>query len=172
MRSKGLQVACLAVLALLLERPASSGEALTGEVEAARERVHALVNEARAGKRRCGWKRFEAAPPLARSQSLGRVAQAHAADMAARSRMEHAGSDGSTPGDRATRAGYRWSRIGENVAAGQPTPELAVASWLESPRHCANLMDPAYTEMGVGFAAGSGTAAEIYWAQVFGTPLT
>ena len=131
----------------------------------------ALVNEARGSARRCGWKRFEAAPPLARSEALDRAAIAHARDMASRSRMEHAGFDGSTPGERATRAGYRWGRIGENVAAGQATPELAVASWLESPRHCANLMDSAYTEMGIGFAADPGNAAATYWAQVLGTPL-
>lgn len=164
-------MACLATFALLLVSPAGATESLAAEIEATRARVHSLVNEARAGTRRCGWKRFEALPPLARSEALDRAAQAHAADMAARNRMEHAGLDGSTPGERATRAGYRWGRIGENVAAGQPSAELAVASWLESPRHCANLMDPAYTEMGVGFAAGPGNAAEIYWAQVFGTPM-
>ena len=130
-------------------------------------RVLELVNAARAEPRRCGWKRFGAASPLAHSSVLERIAFAHAADMAARGRMEHAGADGSTSAERATRAGYRWLRIAENVAAGQPTPDAAVASWLESAGHCANLMDPAYTEMGAGFAAGEGGP---YWAQVFGTP--
>jgi uncharacterized protein YkwD len=153
------------VLATPLEPPGAS------DASAVRARVLTLVNEARGSARRCGWKRFEAAPPLARSEALDRAALDHTRDMASRSRMEHAGSDGSTPAERATRAGYRWRRVGENVAAGQPTPEQAVAEWLESPRHCANLMDPAFTEMGIGFAADPGSAAAIYWAQVFGTPL-
>lgn len=165
-------LACLAVLALLVAQPVSASDPpAASDSIAVGARVLALVNEARGVSRRCGWKRLPAVPPLARSEALDRAAIAHARDMASRSQMEHAGFDGSTPGERATRAGYRWGRIGENVAAGQATPELAVASWLESPRHCANLMDPAYTEMGIGFASDSGNVATIYWAQVFGTPL-
>lgn len=133
-------------------------------------RVLEQVNAARAEPRRCGRKHFAAAPPLARSAVLDRVALAHAADMSARGRMEHAGGDGSMPAERASRAGYPWTRIAENVAAGQATPEDAVASWLASPAHCANLMDAAYTETGIGFAAAG--AGGPYWAQVFGTPMS
>jgi uncharacterized protein YkwD len=136
-------------------------------------RVLELVNAARAEPRRCGWKRFAAAPPLTRSAMLEAVAREHAEDMAWRGRMEHAGGDGSTPAGRATRIGYRWLRIAENVAAGQATPEAAVASWLEIAGHCANLMDPAYTETGVGVAtaaAGQDGPGWPYWAQIFGMP--
>jgi uncharacterized protein YkwD len=38
---------------------------------------------------------------------------------------------------------------GENIAAGQMTPEEAVAGWLRSPGHCANLMNGGYSEMAV-----------------------
>lgn len=152
------------VLAAPLDPPTAADASAVGS------RVLALVNDARAGKRRCGLKRFAAAPPLAASAVLDRAAIAHAQDMAAHSALGHAGSDGSAPGDRATRAGYAWKLVGENVAAGQPTPELVVADWLESPHHCANLMDPDYTEMGIGFAADPASAAGIYWAQLFGTP--
>jgi uncharacterized protein YkwD len=166
-------IACLAAIALLALQSAGAGEPPAArEAGAVGTRVLALVNEARGSARRCGWKRFEAAPPLARSEPLERAAMAHARDMASRSRMQHAGSDGSTPGERATRAGYRWATIGENVATGQTTPEQVVESWLESPRHCTNLMDPAYAEMGIGFAADPGSTSAIYWAQVFGAPLT
>jgi uncharacterized protein YkwD len=81
--------------------------------------------------------------------------------------MEHAGGDGSTPAERATRAGYSWQAVGENIASGQSTPEQVVAVWLGSPRHCANIMDAEYSEMGVAFAA---SAHGLYWAQVFGAP--
>jgi uncharacterized protein YkwD len=152
------------VLAAPLVPPAA------GDSEAVGARVLALVNEARAGPRRCGWKRFDAAPPLSRSATLDRAALGHARDMAAHSNPGHTGSDGSTPDARATRAGYRWRKVAENVAAGQQTPEEVVADWVKSARHCANLMDPAYTEMGIGFAADPESAAGIYWSQVFGTP--
>jgi uncharacterized protein YkwD len=152
------------VLAAPLTPPAA------GDARAVGARVLALVNEARSKKRRCGWTRFDAAPPLAASPALDRAAAAHARDMAAHSVMGHAGSDGSTPAERATRAGYRWRLVAENVAAGQPTPEEAIAEWLDSAGHCANLMDPAYTEMGVGYAADPKSAAGVYWSQLFAAP--
>jgi uncharacterized protein YkwD len=152
------------VLAAPLEPPDAADAA------AVASRVLALVNEARTVKRRCGLKRFDAAPPLSASAALDRAALAHARDMAARSALSHAGGDGSTPAERATKAGYRWRLVGENIAAGQPTPERVVADWLDSTRHCANLMDPGYTDMGIGFAADPRSAAGVYWSQLFGTP--
>ena len=151
----------LALLALLSASPAPAADYAARVVE--------LVNAARAEPRRCGWRRFPAAPPLARSGLLDRAALAHAEDMAARGRMKHAGGDGRTAPERVTRAGFDWREVAENIAAGQRTPEEAVASWLESAPHCANLMSPAYTQTGVGYApAGAGGP---YWAQVFATPM-
>lgn len=138
-----------------------------GEADAVNARVLALVNEARAQKRRCGFRRFEAVAPLAHSATLQRAAAAHARDMAQRGVMDHAGADGSTPAGRATRAGYAWRTVGENVATGQSTPEQVVAEWLDSPRHCSNVMDGGFTEMGVAVA---GSATGVYWAQLFGSP--
>src|SRR5262245_59751000 len=64
------------VLGAPLEPPAAADSA------AVSRRVLALVNAARADARRCGWKRYEAAPPLALSVALGRAARAQADDMA------------------------------------------------------------------------------------------
>jgi len=149
------------VFAAPLEAPAA------GEAASVSARVLALVNEARATTRRCGFRRFDAVPPLAPSAALQRAASAHAEDMARRGAMNHAGGDGSTPADRATRAGYAWRTVGENVASGQSTPEQAVTEWLDSPRHCSNIMDADFTEMGVAVAS---SATGVYWAQVFGAP--
>ena len=55
------------------------------------------------------------------------VAQGHSQDMADHNFMAHNGSDGSSPFDRMQRAGYRFSFAGENVAAGQSTPEDAIS---------------------------------------------
>jgi uncharacterized protein YkwD len=137
------------------------------DAAAVNARVLALVNEARREKRRCGLKRFEPASPLAASAALQRSAKAHADDMARRGVMEHAGGDGSTPAERATRAGYAWRFVGEDVASGQSTPEQVVAEWLGSPRHCANIMSADYAEMGVAVAS---SARGVFWVQVFGTP--
>jgi len=149
------------VLAAPLEAPAA------GEAASVNTRVLALVNAARADKRRCGFRRFDAVPPLAPSAALQRAASAHAEDMARRGVMDHAGGDGSTPAIRATRVGYAWRTVGENVASGQSTPEQVVAEWLDSPRHCSNIMDGDFTEMGVAVASST---TGVYWAQVFGSP--
>jgi uncharacterized protein YkwD len=130
------------------------------------------VNAARATPRTCGELSFAAAPPLAWNPALGAAALAHSRDMADQRYFSHQGKDGRMAGERARQAGYAWRRIGENIAVGMRTPQAAVAGWLASPGHCANIMAPAFTEMGAGygisFARPSGT---VYWTQVFGAPL-
>ncbi|HEY8519875.1 MAG TPA: CAP domain-containing protein [Gammaproteobacteria bacterium] len=133
-------------------------------------RVLALVNAARAEARRCGATEHGPAPPLALSSVLTAVAAAHARDMAARRELGHEGSDGSLVGDRIARAGYAWSASGENVASGHRDADAVVAAWLASPGHCATLMTPEFTQMGVAFAVVPDAEPPIYWAQVFATP--
>jgi uncharacterized protein YkwD len=152
------------VLAAPFAPPAAS------DASAVSRKVLELVNQARAQPRRCGWKRFQVASPLVLSNTLQRAAADHARDMAARQKMSHSGGDGSTPAERATRAGYRWRFVGENVASGQATPESVVAEWLKSPQHCANIMDTDYTELGVAFVTAQAGKSGIYWVQMFGAP--
>ena len=90
--------------------------------------------------------------------------------MATNDYFSHTARDGSTPAQRVTRAGYRWRMTGENIAAGQLSPEAAVAGWIKSPGHCENLMNAGYTEMGVAAAVNSASKMGLYWAQEFGTP--
>ena len=138
--------------------------------EAAAQRVLELVNEARTQPRRCGDRPFHAARPLARSAVLGRAALLHAEDMARHGYFSHTGRDGSKPAERVARVGYKFRAAGENITAGPSTPEEAVAGWLKSPGHCANLMNPAFTEMGVAFAVERNSEFGVYWAQVLATP--
>jgi uncharacterized protein YkwD len=132
------------------------------------ERVLALVNQARGQPRRCGGESFGPARPLVLQEQLTQAAAGHAQSMARYGYLEHQGRDGSSPADRADRAGYRWRSIGENVAMGQTTPERVVQDWLRSPEHCANIMEPRFTEMGVAFAVNNASEGGIYWAQKFG----
>lgn len=152
------------VLATPLDAPRAADAAAVGR------EVLKLANRARQSARRCGWKRFDAVSPLAWSEKLARAAQAHARDMAGRGVLSHTGSDGSSASERATRAGYQWRYVGENIAAGQQTAAQVVEEWLGSPRHCANLMDPDFTEMAAGYAFEGKSPKGVYWAQVFGAP--
>lgn len=138
--------------------------------EQAGQEILQQVNQARARPRVCGRQRFAAAPPLAWSPRLAKAALAHSRDMASRNYFSHQGRDGSQVGSRARREGYNWYGIGENIAAGQSTARQAVSSWLASPGHCANIMNPTFREMGAAYAENDRSRASIYWTQVFGKP--
>ena len=138
-----------------------------GDAGAVARRALTLVNEARSQARRCGSRTLAAAPPVALDATLMSVATAHARDMARTGRMAHEGSDGSTAAERVTRAGYAWRSVAENVAAGQRSAEAVVETWLASPGHCENLMNPNVREMGIAYAFEAGSPKGTYWAQVF-----
>jgi uncharacterized protein YkwD len=140
------------------------------ELGAISRRVLALTNQARARARRCGPTPFAAAPPLMLNPTLRRAALSYAQQMALFGYMDHTGHDGSSPAERITRSGYVWREMGENLASGVMSPEEVVDGWLHSPEHCANLMDPLYREIGVGFAVNRHDDAGVYWAMEFGTP--
>ena len=108
------------------------------------------------------------APPLVLNDKLTAAAQRHTQDMATNRRLSHTGSDGSTMRSRIDATQYRWSTIGENVAMGQPTAAAVMSAWMSSPGHRQNILNPAFTELGVGQATGGG---RIYWTQVFARPL-
>jgi uncharacterized protein YkwD len=134
------------------------------------QQVLVLINAARAQPRRCGTQSFAGSPALAPSAQLEGVARAHADDMARRGYFDHTGADGSSPTHRVTRGGYAWRIAGENLALGRMTAREAVDGWLASPGHCANIMDPRFTETGVALAAGRERGRPTYWVQTFAAP--
>lgn len=154
---------------VVLAAPFAPSPGITGP--AAGRRVLELVNQARAGPRNCGERPFAAAPAVRWNDTLAEASRRHAEDMAQHDYFSHTGRDRSNPAQRVERAGYRYRATGENIAGGaQMTPEDAVAGWIKSPGHCANLMNPAFTEMGVAYAINAKSEMGMYWAQVFGTP--
>ena len=107
------------------------------------------------------------AAPLVACGTLRSAAQGHTLDQASHSTMTHTGSDGSDLRTRAERAGYRgWTSIGENVAYGYASVDAVMNGWMASSGHRANLLNPAFTHVGLGQAAGSGGTP--YWTQDFG----
>ncbi|PNY80447.1 CAP domain-containing protein [Deinococcus koreensis] len=133
-------------------------------------RVMELTNAARAQARSCGADRFAATTALTPNAKLAQAAQAHAADMAAKNYFSHTSQDGRTLRERIDATGYSWSAIGENIAAGQATPDEVVQGWLGSPGHCRNIMNPTFRELGVGYTPASGGTYRTYWVQNFGAP--
>ncbi|MBW4705374.1 CAP domain-containing protein [Micromonospora sp. RL09-050-HVF-A] len=94
------------------------------------------------------------------------AAQQHSQDQADHKNMTHTGSDGSDAGQRLDRAGYTWRTYGENVAWNQQTPAAVMDAWMNSSGHRANILNCAFTEIGVGVADSNGP----YWTQDFAAP--
>jgi len=84
---------------------------------------------------------------------------------------------GLDPFERMRAAGYSFFAAGENIAVGQSSPTEVVNGWLDSDGHCANIMNPQFTQIGIGYDVGpydsgfgpSGDAP--YWTQNFGRPM-
>jgi uncharacterized protein YkwD len=105
--------------------------------------------------------------PLTADAKLLAAARGHAANMAKQDKLDHT-LDGKTFDDRAKAAGYRYSRLAENIAWNQPTPKEVVAGWMNSKGHKANILNTEFTQIGVAVAKNA--KGEPYWVQVFGTP--
>lgn len=97
--------------------------------------------------------------------SLAEVAKAHCKDMINRNFFAHDNPDNETPFDRMKQAGISYWTAGENIAAGQWSPETALKEWMESESHKKNILNADFTHMGVSVARG-GTYG-IYWVQEF-----
>ncbi|MER5631023.1 CAP domain-containing protein [Streptomyces nitrosporeus] len=134
--------------------PASSAPASSGAATA-RAAVLSLVNQERA-KAGC--------TPVTADTSLNTLAQDFSEDMAARDFFGHTDPDGATPWDRAAAAGVP-GLGGENIARGQADAQAVMDAWMASEGHRANILNCAYTTLGVGVHFGSGGP---WWTQDFG----
>jgi uncharacterized protein YkwD len=90
------------------------------------------------------------------------AATEHTADMAAAGRLSHAGSDGSTPTQRAAAHGYP-GPVGENIARGYDSTLAVLQAWLGSKGHHANIVNCDFRSLGVGHLADGG-----WWTMMFG----
>jgi uncharacterized protein YkwD len=153
---------------IVLARPLLGGRLADWQGEG--QKLLAEINTARGQARNCGEQPFSAAAPLAWNDTLGTTAEAHSRAMANGNFFDHRDRDGRTPGDRAELAGYSGQSIGENIAAGRDNARNVVDGWLASPGHCANLMNPGFSELGAAYAVDPKSDAGIYWTALFGAP--
>jgi len=119
------------------------------------------VNKLRRSGCNCGNNYMPPVPDLIWNDQLEKAAAKHAKDMSGNNLSGHTGSNGSSPDDRITGAGYQWWMCGENVAYGFNSVKDVVNGWKSSPGHCRNMMDGDFREMG---AAREGSC----WVQDFG----
>jgi uncharacterized protein YkwD len=108
--------------------------------------------------------------PLKLADKLCISARWHAVDMASGNYFEHKDRQGRTVGQRLNSFGYRFRYCGQNIAAGQQSPEEVVDAWMRSPSHRENILRREFREVGIAFINSPTSRYGRYWVQDFGTP--
>jgi len=144
-----------------------------------------VINSVRSRNQTCGSKGyFPATTDLHWSEKLYGAAYEHSNDMATTNTFSHNGSGEvsdrvgrengniSSSRERINAYGYHWVRYAENIGAGTDidTIEKSVAQLLASDGHCANIMNPRLSEVGIAMVKNSNSQYRYYWTQSFGTP--
>jgi uncharacterized protein YkwD len=107
--------------------------------------------------------------PLKPQTTLREAAQWLADDMAKKSYLSHTDSLSRDFSTRLRDFGYaNFTAMAENIGLGAPDPAKAVANWMKSPGHRANILNPELTEIGVGYAYNATDTNRHYWVQDFG----
>jgi uncharacterized protein YkwD len=134
---------------------------VSGVMSAQEQTIVDLVNQQRAQA---------GLAPLQVDSRLVEAAQIHSKDMATLGLMEHTLPGAALPAlqDRAHYVGYNYSYLGENIAFNYPDDNSVMVAWMNSPGHRANILNPNYTQIGVGIAYDS--LGEPYYTQEFGSP--
>lgn len=120
--------------------PVAPGAGLTAD----EQRMLELVNQARAA---------QGLPPLAVDMRLVETARLKSRDMVEKGYFGHVSPTYGTVADMWRRAGIAFAAGGENIA-GAPTVEMAFQNLMNSPGHRANILNPAYTHIGIGVVDG------------------
>ena len=100
--------------------------------------------------------------PLRENWELSRVARFKSQDMRDNRYFSHTSPVYGSPFTMIRNFGISYRSAGENIAMGQRTPEAVVSAWMNSAGHRANIMNAAFTEIGVGYVASGH-----YWTQMF-----
>ena len=92
-------------------------------------------------------------PPVQINYQLSKLAESYAHDMIDRNFFSHTSPEGLSPFDRMRKAGIQVDRAGENLAFNVDI-RAAHQAFMDSPGHKANILDPNYTQIGLGVNAG------------------
>ena len=93
---------------------------------------------------------------------LSRVARYKSEDMQKNSYFSHTSPTYGSPFQMMKSFGINYRSAAENIAKGYATPKAVVDGWMNSSGHRANILNPNFTHIGVGFASNGS-----YWTQMF-----
>ena len=94
--------------------------------------------------------------PLKDDSRLDSAALQKSTDMISRNYFEHY-AYGLTPWDFIHNSQYDYSSASENLAMNFDTAEGMVNTWMQSPTHRANILNPNFTDSGIGIVKGAST---------------
>lgn len=109
-------------------------------------------------------------PPVALNAALNAAAATHARDMAVQNRPWLFGSDGSSPLDRARRAGFPGRLLGENISESFESELQTLAAWTGQPDTRAVILDPNARFM--GFSWYQEENGKLWWTLNMGSDPT
>lgn len=107
---------------------------------------------------------------LALTQTLSTAAEHHSASMANNNYFSHTlVPEGISWSQNIKNHGYDFNTFrGENIAAGNSTPDRTFDQWKASPTHNDNMLNPNFKAMGIGKAYGAESTYKTYWTNTFG----
>ena len=105
--------------------------------------------------------------PVQLNAQLNAAAATHSKDMSRQNRPWHFGSDGSSPIDRAARAGYSGRFLGEAISETYETETETLGAWMQAPGPRSVIMDPKATQMGFSWYQEKG--GKLWWTLEMGT---
>ncbi|MTT30699.1 hypothetical protein GMB86_01550 [Terrilactibacillus sp. BCM23-1] len=103
--------------------------------------------------------------PLQIDTKLSKMARDKSQDMKDKNYFDHQSPTYGSPFDMMKSYGISYSTAGENIAAGQKTPQDVVNAWMNSEGHRKNIMNSNFTHIGVGYVDGGAKGS--YWTQEF-----
>ncbi|UOW67053.1 CAP domain-containing protein [Paraclostridium bifermentans] len=98
------------------------------------------------------------------NSELSNVATLKSQDMIDKNYFDHTSPTYGSPFDMMKKFGISYTSAGENIAMGQETPQEVMNAWMNSDGHRKNILNPDFTELGVGIAA---KGSSLYWTQMF-----
>ncbi len=119
------------------------------------EEVIALVNQERSRR---------GLPALTYNSDLANVARTKSADMAQNNYFSHNSPTYGSPFEMLQTFDIPFTAAGENIAKGQTTAQEVMNAWMNSSGHAANILNSAFSEIGVGYVYNNGVPI---WTQMF-----
>ncbi len=135
------------------DKPETSEPDAEGNLSFAKQVVN-LVNEERA---KAG------VSALVLDETLASAAMVRATEI--ETSFSHTRPDGRSFSTVLSDMGIQYRRSGENIAWGQQSPKAVMEGWMNSKGHRANILNPNFTKIGVGYRKNA--AGRTYWTQLF-----